>query len=257
MICVVNLPSSLFWQFLLHLVTKLWLQRPPWCWSLSPPFPLPSSLCQMFMLFLCTAAKMGIQFLVMAMVLGAEEREPSAVRSSYSAPQGSVHWWWTRGSSSGRRSRSPLVVGKLWAGRCLWSLHGGREAELAPEVVTQHSPPCASCLGCEVGLKVQSHKQPPPCLRIQQTPEKSTQCGEPGPILYPAGERVLPSEGKTSNQAGTRCREMEAPCVCPPVVKERGASSLRGASPEFFIFSLAVCSQNNRGQMLAFSFPCR
>lgn len=64
----------------------------------------------------------------MATGVGAEEHQ-----------QGQAALQWHRaGGGQGQPAQGggvgDLTQGKPWAGKCLWSLHGGREAGLAPEV---------------------------------------------------------------------------------------------------------------------------
>lgn len=57
----------------------------------------PAYVRYSYFLVLCTVAKMDVQLPVIALVVGAEESEPSAVRSRYSVAQGRcLPWQWTR-----------------------------------------------------------------------------------------------------------------------------------------------------------------
>jgi len=55
------------------------------------------------------SGKTDIQLAVMAMVVGAEESEPSAGRSLYLVAQGRcLHWWWRRASQLGEKEWEKL-----------------------------------------------------------------------------------------------------------------------------------------------------
>lgn len=74
---------------------------------------LPSYVRCLYFLVLCTAAKMDVQLPVMAMVVGAEESEPSASRSFYLVAQGRcLCWSWTRVSQLREKEWKKLWVRK-------------------------------------------------------------------------------------------------------------------------------------------------